>query len=179
MTQIGNVYGESLYELAKDENLAAEIGAQLKVLKNCFQQEADFITLLSTPSLTKAERCQILDDSFRGKVHAYILNFLKILVENGTANQFVLCQQQYESLYNKAHGIEKATAVTAMPLSDALCEKLKAKLEQVTGKQVILSNRVDPRVLGGVRIEMDGKLLDDSLRTRLETIRHNLLETIV
>ena len=50
---------------------------------------------------------------------------------------------------------------------------------QVTGKKVILSNRVDPRVLGGVSIEMDGKMLDDSLRTRLETIRHNLIDVIV
>ena len=69
MTQIGNVYGESLYELAKDENLTAEIGGQLKVLKGCVAQEPAFVTLLSTPSLTKAERCQILDNSFRGTVH--------------------------------------------------------------------------------------------------------------
>ena len=83
MTQIGNVYGESLYELAKDENLTAELGGQLKVMKDCFTQEPSFITLLSTPSLSKAERCQILDDSFRGTVHAYVLNFLKILTEKG------------------------------------------------------------------------------------------------
>ena len=78
MTEVGNVYGESLYELAKDESLAKQIGEQLAVLQASFRQEPDFIRLLSSPNLTKAERCQILDDSFRGKVHPYLLNFLKI-----------------------------------------------------------------------------------------------------
>ena len=79
MTEVGNVYGESLYELAKEENLTQEIGGQLKVLQQSFREEPDFVRLLSSPNLTKAERCQILDESFRDKVHPYLLNFLKIL----------------------------------------------------------------------------------------------------
>ena len=81
MTEVGNVYGESLYELAKEEGLTREIGAQLKVLQLSFRQEPDFARLLSSPNLAKAERCQILDDSFRGSVHPYVLNFLKILIK--------------------------------------------------------------------------------------------------
>ena len=81
MTEVGNVYGESLYELARDENLTPEIAGQLKVLQQSFRQEPDFLRLLSSPNLTKAERCQILDDSFRGKLNPYLLNFLKILRE--------------------------------------------------------------------------------------------------
>ena len=63
MTEVGNVYGESLYELAKEENLTKLIGDQLAVLQQAFRQEPDFIRLLSSPNLTKMERCQILDDS--------------------------------------------------------------------------------------------------------------------
>ena len=83
MTEVGNVYGESLYELAKEEALCAQIGEQLTALREGFRQEPDFIRLLSSPNLTKAERCAVLDDSFRGKVHPYVLNFLKILTEKG------------------------------------------------------------------------------------------------
>ena len=179
MTEVAREYGAALYQLAVEEQLEEQILEEFAVLAQQFRENLDYVELLSTPVLPKAQRLQIADEAFRGKVNGYLLNFLKILIENGTANQFALCQQQYESLYHKAHGIEKATAITAVPLSEELCEKLKAKLEQVTGKKVILSNRVDPRVLGGVSIEMDGKMLDDSLRTRLETIRHNLIDVIV
>ena len=74
MTEVGNVYGQSLYELAKDEGLSKEIGEQLAVLQKSFGQEPDFVRLLASPNLPKAERCQILDTSFRGAVHPYVLN---------------------------------------------------------------------------------------------------------
>ena len=59
MTEVGNVYGQSLYELAKDEGLSREIGEQLTVLQKSFGEEPDFIRLLSNPSLSKPERCRI------------------------------------------------------------------------------------------------------------------------
>ena len=179
MTQIGNVYGESLYELAKEENLAAEIGAQLKVMKACFQQEADFVKLLSTPSLTKAERCQILDDSFRGTVHAYVLNFLKILTEKGYMRYFSDCCDAFAALYNQDNGILPVTAVTAIALSAEQTNKLTAKLAQITGKHVELMNRIDPSCLGGVRLDYDGQRLDDTVSHRMATIRDMLKNTVL
>ena len=179
MTQIGNVYGESLYELAKEENLAAEIGAQLKVMKACFQQEADFVKLLSTPSLTKAERCQILDDSFRGTVHAYVLNFLKILTEKGYMRYFSDCCDAFAALYNQDNGILPVTAVTAIALSAEQTNKLTAKLAQITGKHVELMNRIDPSCLGGVRLDYDGQRLDDTVSHRMATIRDLLKNTVL
>lgn len=179
MTQIGNVYGESLYELAKDENLTAELAAQLKVLKDCFKQEPSFVTLLSTPSLTKAERCQILDDSFRGTVHAYVLNFLKILTEKGYMRFFSDCCDSFAALYNQDNGILPVTAVTAVALSSAQAEKLSAKLANITGKHIELSNRIDPSCLGGVRLDYDGQRLDDTLSHRMATIRDMLKNTVL
>ena len=179
MTQIGNVYGESLYELAKDENLTAKLAAQLKVLKDCFKQEPSFVTLLSTPSLTKAERCQILDDSFRGTVHAYVLNFLKILTEKGYMRFFSDCCDSFAALYNQDNGILPVTAVTAVALSSAQAEKLSAKLANITGKHIELSNRIDPSCLGGVRLDYDGQRLDDTVSHRMATIRDMLKNTVL
>jgi len=179
MTQIGNVYGESLYELAKDENLTAEIGGQLKVLKGCFAQEPSFVTLLSTPSLTKAERCQILDNSFRGTVHPYVLNFLKILTEKNYMRYFSDCCDAFAALYNQDNGILPVTAVTAVALSEAQAEKLTGKLAAITGKHVELINRIDPSCLGGVRLDYDGQRLDDTVSHRMATIRDLLKNTVL
>ena len=179
MTQIGNVYGESLYQLAKEENLSQQIGEQLKVLRLCFQQEPDFIRLLSSPNLTKAERCQILDDSFRGTVHPYILNFLKILTEKKYAKHFFDCCDAYAALYNQDNGILPVTAVTAVALSAEQAERLTAKLAQITGKHIELCNRIDPSVLGGIRLDYDGQRLDDTVSHRLDAIRTVLNKTVL
>ena len=179
MTEVGSVYGESLYSLAKDEQLAKSIGEQLRTLQQCFQSEPDFIRLLSSPNLTKAERCQILDDSFRGKVHIYVLNFLKILTEKGYVRHFDNCCDAFTRLYNEDNGILSVTAVTAVALSSAQSEKLTAKLSRLTGKEIHLRNRIDPTILGGMRLDYDGRRLDDTVAHRLDTIRDRLKNTVL
>ena len=179
MTQIGNVYGESLYTLAKDESLSQQIGEQLKVLQLSFRQEPDFIRLLSTPSLTKAERCKILDDSFRGKVQPYVLNFMKILTEKGYLRHFSDCCKAYREQYNQDNGILPVVAVTAVSLTGEQAARLSDKLTRVTGKNIALANRVDPSCLGGVRLEFDGKQLDDTVAHRMASISSLLKNTVL
>ena len=179
MTEAGSVYGQSLYELAKDEQLAKSIGEQLRTLQQCFQSEPDFIRLLSSPNLTKAERCQILEDSFRGKVHIYVLNFLKILTEKGYMRQFSDCCDSFTEHYNADNGIVSVTAVTAVALSSAQQDKLSGKLAQITGKEIQLRNRIDPKILGGIRLDYDGKRLDNTVSHRLDTIRDLLKNTVL
>lgn len=179
MTEVGNVYGQSLYELAKDEGLSREIGEQLTVLQKSFGEEPDFVRLLSNPSLSKPERCRILDTSFRGSVHPYILNFMKILTERGYIRHFSDCCDVFSELYNRDNGILKVTAVTAVALTPAQEEKLTGKLSQITGKTIALHNRIDPAVLGGVRLDYDGQRLDDTVSHRLDAIRELLNKTVL
>ena len=179
MTEVGNVYGESLYELAKEENLTSLIGDQLHVLQEAFRQEPDFIRLLSSPNLTKTERCQILDDSFRGKVHAYVLNFLKILTEKGYMRYFSDCCDAYTDHFDQDNGILRVNAVSAVELSADQKDKLKAKLSRITGKEIALRTRIDPAVLGGIRLDYDGQRLDDTVSHRLDAIRNVLNKTVL
>ena len=172
MTQIGSVYGEALYTLALEEQLTEQILAELNVLQESFHQEPDFIRLLASPNLSKQERCAIVDGSFRGKVHIYVLNFLKILTEKGYMKHFFDCCKAFEEHYNLDNGILPVTAITAFPLSDAQAEKL-------TGRLIKLRNRVDPTCLGGVRLDYDGKRLDDTVSHHLEAIRGLLKDTVL
>ena len=179
MTEVGSVYGESLYQLAKDESLSKVIGEQLKVMQQSMNQEPDFIRLLSSPNLTKQERCQILDDSFRGKLHPYLLNFMKILTEKGYIRHFSDCCDAYTALYNQDNGILEVTAVTATALTAQQESKLQEKLARITGKEIALRNRIDPAVYGGVRLDYDGQRLDDTVSHRMDAIRNLLNKTVL
>ena len=179
MTGVGSVYGEALYSLAKDENRSQPILEQLTVMEAAFSQDPDFIRLLNSPTLTKVERCAILDDIFRGKVDPYLLNFMKILTEKGYMNYFTQCCKEYRLRYQSDHNILSVQAVTAVPLSREQTQKLSAKLEQLTGKTIDLHNKVDPAVLGGVRLDYDGKRLEDTLAHRMESIRELLRSSVL
>ena len=179
MTEVGTVYGEALYSLACEEGLSEAILSQLKILDSCFAQEPDFIRLLGTPNLPKTDRCRILDDSFRGKVEPYVLNFLKILTEKGYMRHFHSCVEAYREKFNQDHGILPVTAVTACPMTEAQVQKLTEKLHAITGKQIELGNKLDPSVLGGMRLDYDGKQMDDTVSHRLDAIRKLLQSTVL
>lgn len=179
MTDAATHYGQALYELSRDEGISRQILSELKSLDQGFSEEPAFATLLSTPSIPKPERCQILDDSFRDRVHPYVLNYLKILTERGYMRHFSGCCKVFQQCYNEDNGILVVTAVTAIALPEPLRRKLTDKLASVTGKTIDLQCVVDEDCLGGVRLDWDGKQVDGTVRRRLEDIRGILKNTVL
>ncbi len=179
MTNVAAVYAQALYDLAKDEECGEPVLKELTALSESFAQEPDFVRLLSAPNLTKEERCQVLDDIFRGKVNPYVLNFLKILTQKGYMRHFADCCKEYRAAYNRDHGILEVCAVTAVPLRNDQSDRLSQKLAKVTGKTVDLHNRVDPACIGGIRLDYDGKRVDDTVSHRLASVAALLKNTVL
>ena len=179
MTEVGNVYGEALYSLCQSEGLSQALLKELDALEQSFREAPEFIRLLSSPALTKMERCALVDDSFRGKIQPYLLNFLKILTEKGYMRHFADCCDTYRDCYNRDHNILPVKAITATALTKEQTIRLTKKLCAITGKTVSLTNQLDPDVIGGVRLSYDGKLLDDTLVNRLDSIRSLLKNTVL
>ena len=179
MSQIASTYAQALYDLAKEENLTQQILQQLTVLKESFAAEPDFLRLMNAANLSKEERCQILDDSFRGRVAPYVLNFMKILTEKGYMRHFSDCADAYRDAFNRDHGILPVKAVTAVPMSEDQKTRLAEKLGNITGKTIDLICSVDPAVLGGVRLDYDGKRVDGTVQSRLDAVSKLLKNTVL
>ena len=179
MTQRAVTYAQALYDLAKDEDLGKTILEELCVLKEVFTQNPQYSKLLSAPDVPKQERCGILDEAFRGKVHPYVLNFLKILTEKGYIRQFPQCCDAYRGFYNEDNGILVVKAMSAVALNEEQKQKLIAKLEVTTGKQIDLQCSVDPAELGGLRLSYSGKMVDGTVKTRLDSIGKLLKNTVL
>ncbi len=179
MTQIGSVYAQALYSLASEEKLTERVLEEITAFNQSFSAEPDFIRLLSTPNLSKEDRLKIIDDSFQGKAHPYVLNFMKILTEKGYMRHFSDCCEAYRACYNEAHGILPVRAVTAAPLTEAQAAKLTEKLAKMLDRRVELINVVDPACLGGVRLDYDGKRVDDTVEHRLNAVHSMLKNTVL
>lgn len=179
MTELAKRYGGSLYELAAEENLETRLLEELDGAAACIRQEPDYLRLLSTPSIPKKERCSLLDEAFGGQVHPYVVNFLKILCEEGALRELPGCAREYRTRYNRDHGILEVTAVSAVALPAASQEKLRQKLAAMTGRTIELTVRTDPAVLGGIRLDMDGTRLDGTVRRRLETMRAEINDATI
>lgn len=171
MTEFGREYGEGLYALCAEEHIERDALRQVQALKTSFRENEDFLRLLGNMTLSKEQRVAILDDTLRGSVHEYVLNFLKLLVERGAIHEFAECADAYRACYNRDHGVVEAEVTTAQPLTDSQRQKLIEKLQGMTGKEVVIKEKVDASVLGGVLLQMDGKRFDNTVAHRLNAIK--------
>ena len=108
-----------------------------------------------------------------------MLNFMKILTERKYMRYFSDCCKAYRELYNSDNGILAVTAVTASELSAEQTAKLRDKLSRISGKTIELEVRTDPSCLGGIRLDYDGKRVDDTMAHRLDTLRSILKNTVL
>ena len=170
MTKQEQVYGGSLYDLAREEGLDSEILQQLRQVEAIFGENPDYVQFLSTLSIAKDARCKALEEAFGGRVQPYVLNFMKLLCENGYMSSFFGCVKEYTARYHRDHDIVEICAVTAVPMSENLQQALHEKLQTVLGKTVELRCRVDEACMGGVRLELPDRRLDGTVKHRLDKL---------
>lgn len=174
MTELAREYGEGLYILARDEDLRERIGQELKEITQILRQQPDFLRLLASRAINLEERLGVVDNAFANQAHPYMVNFMKLLIQRGSIDAFYDCAKWFSERYNEDFGIVEACVTTAKPLSEEQLAALKEKLDQMTGKNVILITHVDPALIGGVRVEMNGQKFDNTIQNRLERLKFNL-----
>lgn len=179
MTKTAKLYGGSLYDLAADEKLTDVMLGQLEEVRGILDENPEYLRLLAEPSIPKAERIELLDKAFGGEVTPYLLNFLKILCENGMLGEFKGCCQEFKARYNEAHNIAEAVVVSAVLLSGEQARALKERLEGLSKKSIVLTQKVDSRVIGGLKVELEGMQLDGTAQGRLGALRKKVSEIIV
>lgn len=174
MTGLAKEYGEALFELARDEHLLEELHSEVTEVGALLRAEPQFVHLLCSRAIERETRIQVVDDTFGGRAHAYLVNFMKLLVEKERFDCFVDCTDWFHQRYNEEFGIVEAVVTSAVPLTEDDRTALRQKLEQISGRQVSLVARVDPAVIGGVRVEMEGRRYDNTIQNKLGRLRQSL-----
>ena len=174
MTGLAKEYGEGLYELALEEDLRQEIHGQLMEILDLLRAQREFVRLLSSRALERPERLRVVDETFGGRAHPYIVSFMKLLVERERFTSFEDCVKCFHERFNEDFGIVEAVATSAAPLPEAQREALRARLCAISGRDVRLLLRVDPNLIGGVRVEMEGRRYDNTIQNKLERLRREL-----
>ena len=168
-----NEYGNALFLLAKEEGLIEAVKSDLDAVLTALKENPDYIRLLDTPAISKAEKLALIDKAFTA-IHYSVVNLLKILCEKHRVYSLKEVASTYSELYDEHNGIERVEAVTAIALSDSQKEAITKKLHGMTGKKIILKNTVNPKILGGIMLRYSGIQLDGSVKSRLDAFAASL-----
>ena len=176
MTALEKEYGDAIYALATEEDCVDQVLEGLELAVGVFGDNPGYLTLVQNPALSKEERLGLLDQAFEG-VHKYVLHLLKLLCERSALGLAAGCLEQFKGLVYAERGILPVEVISAVALTDAQREALAKKLAAKTGKTIELHEKLDPAVLGGVKLRYEGRELDGTAAGRLDALRHLLTQS--
>lgn len=159
------------YELEKIDAFKDE----LTLLKEIFEREDRFLEVLSHPRINKSEKKDLIDEILKDEISEEMLNFLYILIDKRRESNIIDIELEYEQLYNEHKDIVRVAAKTAVPMQDSAKEKLINVLSGKLDKTVRLTNEVDESIMGGMLLQIEDRLIDGSLRGRLEDIGREIV----
>ena len=171
-------YGRALFLLTEEVGSTERVRDEALAVSELLSANPDYEKMLDTPALSREERTALIDEAF-SSFDVNLVNLVKILTERRMAHAITRTLACYEDEYMESRGIIRAEVVSAIALSEAQSERLKAKLSGITGKQIIISNTVDPSLLGGIKLRYMGIQRDGSVKTRLEDFSRALTEAVI
>lgn len=171
MTQTHKEYAAALFMLASECGERRPYYTALLLAKDAICGEEAYMELLASPSIPVSERLSALEEAFSAVLPEHVLSFLQLLCERGRIRTLADCTDEYKRLLDASERVSVAYVVSAVPLTEEEKAAIRAKLEKTNGHSVTLECSVDEKLLGGLRIEMDGKVLDHSLRHRLQEVK--------
>ena len=171
MTTTSKEYAEALFELAAGEQVLEETSDGLVTVISALQQTPEYRQLLASAAVGKAARIEALEGAFRGKIPNVLLGVLRMMVSRGHMSALDGMAREYEELSREYRGESIALVTSAVPLKEAEAVAIRAELEKRFARRVILRCELDPNLIGGVRVEVEGRVIDGSIRNKLEQIK--------
>ena len=171
MTTTSKEYAEALFELAAGEQVLEETSNGLVTVISALRQTPEYRQLLSSAAVGKAARIEALEDAFRGKIPNVLLGVLRMMVSRGHVGALDGMAREYEELSRQYRGESVALVTSAVPLKEAEAVAIRTELEKRFGRRIILRCELDPSLIGGVRVEVEGRVIDGSIRNKLEQIK--------
>lgn len=167
-------YGKALFEAATDRNKADVILEELEGIGVIFQENPDFYEFFSTPVISEHEKKLVAEQVFDGRISQESLNFLLILIDKRRMTSFQRIVKEYQKLINQNHGISLGTIFSVEPLTAMQLSSLEEKTAKLLRKKVKLVNKTDAYLLGGIKIFIEGKVIDASIRKQLQNLEGSI-----
>lgn len=170
-------YATALFDLALEANAIEPVKADLDRFDALVAESADLARLVRSPVFSAEEQLQALAAVLdRAGIGGLAANFLKLAASNRRLFAVRDMIRAFRELVARHRGEASAEVTVAEPLRDQHVDALRAALKAVTGKDVDLDVKVDPTILGGLVVKLGSRMVDSSLRTKLNAIRHAMKE---
>jgi F-type H+-transporting ATPase subunit delta len=164
-TAVAHKYVRALFDSAREEGTLDRVAGDMDALGRLETEDAAFLGFLVSPEVPTERKMEFLEAVFAPRLSGLAVDFLRLLVDKARIDLLPEMCREFAGLYEEHQGIQEA--------------RLKAELDRLTGKQVVLEKRVDRELLGGVVVHLGNTIIDRSLRHGIKRMRETLLRAEV
>jgi ATP synthase F1 delta subunit len=172
---VDDVYGAALYEAASSLGKTDEFLASVRAMRDIFRDEPDFFRLLRMPSIAAGERKELAGKVFGGRVPPELINLVRVLIDKRRIGSFGGITKVFEKLADASEGVSTGRIESAAEITEEQLGRFEAQTGKLLRRNVKLRPVVDPQLIGGVRIYVDGKFIDASIRGKLDGLRDQIM----
>jgi F-type H+-transporting ATPase subunit delta len=174
-SDVGQRYAQALFDLALDQNALSAVEGELQSLSAALSDSADLRRLIESPAFTAEDKGKgLVAIAVKAKMSMLTAKFLGLLAANGRARDLSLVITSFRQLSAAHRGVVTAEVVSAIPLTAAQSKGIASALRQSLGKEPEISTRVDPAILGGLKVRVGSRLFDASLKSKLDSLKFAL-----
>lgn len=169
-------YAEALYEIAVEKNMVDKLEEELRAVVNLLEEEPGLKKVLFHPRITAAEKKDVLKALLEDRISPVAMNFLCLVIDRQRETYLADIVEVFVDYANKARNIADVEVTSAVELGKDERKRLVKALGKMTGKEVRVNYSVDPSLIGGVVVRIGDKVIDGSIKTRLESMKEHLLQ---
>lgn len=171
-TGVAERYASALFELAKEQNQLVQVEQDLTGLQAMLTESADLRRLIMSPSFSAEDQSKGLSAVIqRAGIGGLAANFVKVLARNRRLFITPDVIKNFRLIAARARGEVSADVTSAHPLTDAQLQALKDQLKTSVGRDITIQAKVDPSLLGGLVVKVGSRMIDSSLRTKIEQLK--------
>ena len=178
-TRVASRYAKALIDLSKEQNNLEVILSDIKDFLANIKRNPQLDVMLKSPVIKGQDKIAILNKVFEKSYHKSTMDFFELIILKNRAYYLDVIAKVFIEQYNILNNIMQATVKTAQNIDDKLKEEIKQYIEKYMGKKVELKSIVDPKLIGGLMIQMDDKLFDASISGKLNKLKQDLLNTYI
>ena len=166
-------YAKALFELSVERGLTADYLEQAAFISSALADE-DFRRIISHPRISMAQKYAFLDGAFAGRIHDDLLGFMRLTVTKNREEFLAPAMDALVEMLRSHHNFTTAKVVSAVTLTSEQQNQLKVVLMRKIGKQIELNIEVDPSIMGGFRLHVDGFIFDRTVKRLLKDMKENI-----
>jgi F-type H+-transporting ATPase subunit delta len=172
MASMAGRYAAALFELARDQRQLVDVERDLAAFQRMLDDSEDLRRLVRSPVISSDEQMKALT-ALMGKagIGGLTANFIKLIARNRRLFAAADIMKSFRALVARERGEVSADVASAHPLTPEQMQLLSDTLRTTVGKKVQINTRVDPHLLGGLVVKMGSKMIDSSLRTKLNNLK--------